>query len=189
MSFETDSNAPTFRKQVLVDAIRSTIRTVGGYPYVMETPVLYPGKDRTFYSLVYATRNPVGVEVFRDCQAKTLAAQDSVRSAMKGQKRANESGMDDLLAGIDTGDFYAPAWIAEQECLARDALIRLAPQDGSEMSYKALWSAVLSEFGIKKTRLGKIAASLKASGDLDFPDWEQNRRVPQDNYKVMGRQT
>jgi three-Cys-motif partner protein len=55
------------RKAVLVEAISEAIGRLGGYEYVMETPVLFPTKDRTFYSLIYATRSSKGVEVFRDC--------------------------------------------------------------------------------------------------------------------------
>ena len=40
----------------------------------METPVLYPTKDRPFYSLIYATRSNKGIEVFRECQHDALKA-------------------------------------------------------------------------------------------------------------------
>ena len=180
-----DAAAPAARKLVLVDAIRETIGKLGGYPYVMETPVLYPLRDRTFYSLVYATRSSVGVEVFRDCQAKTLGAQDDMRSAKKDQMRSIKSGMDDLLAGVDTGQFHGQNWLREQEIAAEKELLALAAVDEEGCKYKDLWPQVLAECGVRKTRLGQMAANLKASGDLYFPDWEPNRRVPQDHYRVI----
>lgn len=180
-----DATAPATRKLVLVDAIRETIGRLGGYPYVMETPVLYPLRDRTFYSLVYATRSPVGVEVFRDCQAKTLGAQDVMRSSKKDQMRSIKSGMDDLLAGVDTGQFHGQNWLREQEIAAEKELLALAAVDEEGCKYKDLWPQVLAECGVRKTRLGQMAANLKASGDLYFPDWEPNRRVPQDHYRVI----
>jgi len=60
------------RRAVLVKAFAQTLRTIGNYPYVAETPILRPLKDRTLYSLFYATRHPTGIEVFRNCQFKTL---------------------------------------------------------------------------------------------------------------------
>lgn len=180
-----DAAAPAARKLVLVDAIRETIGKLGGYPYVMETPVLYPLRDRTFYSLVYATRSPVGVEVFRDCQAKTLGAQDDMRSAKKDQMRSIKSGMDDLLAGVDTGQFHGQNWLREQEIAAEKELLALAAVDEEGCKYKDLWPQVLAGCGVRKTRLGQMAANLKASGQLQFPDWEPKRRVPQDHYRVI----
>lgn len=56
------------RKQVLVDAFSSSLRSLGGFQFVAETPVLHRLKDRTHYSLIYATRRAPGTEVFRDCQ-------------------------------------------------------------------------------------------------------------------------
>lgn len=89
-----DAIAPTLgrstadaRKAVLVEAISEAIGRLGGYEYVMETPVLFPAKNRTFYSLIYATRSPKGVEVFRDCQHATLKAQDQVRADLQVAKR------------------------------------------------------------------------------------------------------
>lgn len=180
-----DAAAPAARKLVLVDAIRETIGKLGGYPYVMETPVLYPLRDRTFYSLVYATRSPVGVAVFRDCQAKTLGAQDDMRSAKKDQMRSIKSGMDDLLAGVDTGQFHGQNWLREQEIAAEKELLALAAVDEEGCKYKDLWPQVLAGCGVRKTRLGQMAANLKASGQLQFPDWEPKRRVPQDHYRVI----
>lgn len=37
---------------MLVEAICEAIGRLGEYKYVMETPVLFPTKDRTFYSLI-----------------------------------------------------------------------------------------------------------------------------------------
>jgi len=39
----------------------------------------FPLADRTFYSLIYATRSAIGLEVFRDCQVATLLEQESRR--------------------------------------------------------------------------------------------------------------
>lgn len=70
---------PARRKRELVDAFSDTLRRIGAYPYVLETPVYFPLADRTFYSLIYATRSAIGLEVFRDCQVATLLEQESRR--------------------------------------------------------------------------------------------------------------
>ena len=73
------AHAGVQREQTLISCITEVVRRLGNYRFVMDTPVLYPTRDRTFYSLIYATRSKVGVEVFRDAQNATLLAQDAMR--------------------------------------------------------------------------------------------------------------
>lgn len=95
------------RKDTLVSAISEAIGRLGKYPHVLETPVLYPTKDRTFYSLIYATRSVKGIEVFRECQHDALKVQDIVRDQLKSTKRAETTMMDDMFAGTPTGNEFA----------------------------------------------------------------------------------
>lgn len=79
------------RKAVLIECFSATLRRIGGYPHVLETPVFYPLRDRTFYSLVYGTRAATGVEVFRDCQVATLKQQDDRRAEAKVAEQVRRS--------------------------------------------------------------------------------------------------
>jgi three-Cys-motif partner protein len=75
----------TARKTILIEAIRAVLSELGSYKYVAEVPVLRPVRDRLLYSLVYATRSAAGIEVFRDCQIKTLLEQNAMRGAIKAK--------------------------------------------------------------------------------------------------------
>jgi len=173
------------RKDILVSAISDVIARLGRYPYVMETPVLYPTKDRTFYSLIYATRSDVGIEVFRECQHDALKAQDLVRDQLKADKRAQATLMDDMFAGKPTGNEFAARWMAEQEVAARSALVDLIPEAPASVRYGDVWPAVLARHGVRLRRLARIAAELRAGGTLKFLDWAQRKQVPDDDYRVQ----
>ena len=97
------------------------------YEYVMETPVLFPTKDRTFYSLIYATRSSKGVEVYRDCQHATLKAQDQVRADLQVAKRDDLFNTTDMFGGAITGSEFAGRWMAEQEAAALMAIVDKIP--------------------------------------------------------------
>lgn len=172
------------RKSVLVAAISEAIGRLGGYPYVMETPVLFPLKDRTYYSLIYATRSTKGVEVFRDCQNGTLKEQDKVRSDLQFARRDELAGMTDMFGAAPTGDEFAARWISEQDKAARAALVDGVPTAPRTITYGELWPRVLAEFGVRKTRLGRIAAELKNSGEINFLDWGLRKQVPDDTYRI-----
>lgn len=93
---------PARRKQVLVDAFSDMLKRLGRYPYVLETPVYFPLADRTFYSLIYATRSTNGLEVLRDCQVVTLIEQESRRGKGKIEFAAERSGQTELFGSLAT---------------------------------------------------------------------------------------
>lgn len=173
------------RKEVLVSSINEVIERLGTFQYVMETPVLFPTKNRTFYSLIYATRSTKGVEVFRDCQHAALKAQDAVRADLQIAKREMQSGTPDLFGSMLTGNEFAGRWIAEQEVGARAAMLDSIPQRPECISYGNLWPRILARYGVRKVRLGRMAAELKAEGAIQFLDWGGPRKqVPEDTYRI-----
>lgn len=172
------------RKAVLVEAISDAIGRLGGYEYVMETPVLFPTKNRTFYSLIYATRSPKGVEVFRDCQHAALKAQDQVRADLQVAKRDDLFGTTDMFGGAITGNEFAGRWMAEQEAAALAAILDRIPICPSSIRYGDLWPGVLAKHGVRKTRLGRMAAELRNDGRIKFLDWAARKQVPDEAYRV-----
>lgn len=172
------------RKRILVSSINAAIERVGGFDYVMETPVLFPTKDRTFYSLIYATRSTKGIEVFRDCQQAALKEQDKVRAGLKVAKRDDLFGTSDLFGASVTGNEFAGRWIADQEAAAREALLAAVPAAPATITYGEVWPPILAEHGVRKTRLGRIAAELKAEGRIRFLDWAARKQVPDDGYRI-----
>jgi three-Cys-motif partner protein len=173
------------RKDILIAAISDVIGRLGQYPHVLETPVLYPTKDRTFYSLIYATRSNKGIEVFRECQHDALKAQDLVRDQLKSTKRAQTTMMDDLFAGTPTGNEFAARWMAQQEVAAREAMLEVIPASPAFIRYGDVWPAVLANHGVRGRRLARMAAELRDEGKLTFLDWAPRKQVPDDDYRVQ----
>ncbi|WP_066591800.1 three-Cys-motif partner protein TcmP [Sphingomonas pruni] len=178
---ETKADA---RKRVLVSSINSAIARIGSYPYVMETPVLFPDKERTYYSLIYATRSTKGVEVFRDCQEAALKTQDRVRADLRSAKRAEATGTMDLFAPVAEKNDFAARWTTEQEAAARRAIVDAVPLSPNSIAYGELWPRILAEHGVRKVRLGRMVAEMKATGELTFLDWGQRKQVPDDGYRL-----
>lgn len=177
-----ESDRPAARKVVLIDAFRRVLRDRGGYPYVAEIPVLRPVKDRTLYSLVYATRNSKGIEVFRDCQIKTIREQEVVRGAAKVARNIEDSGQGDMFG---TTHGFGPDLISQflqsEQGKAEELLLALA--NGSK--WGSIWPEVLTHHAVRRTELNVIAARLRKEGKLVFPNWQAGKRVPDDGYQVQ----
>ncbi len=174
------------RKDVLVECFAETLQRLGQFEHVMETPVYYPLRDRTFYSLVYATHAAAGVEVFRDCQVATLGQQDDRREEAKVADRALRSGQNELF--VETPRMAprpSETMIAAAEEAARRGMIDRLAEAPEGMLFKDLRLEILKLHVVRKQRVGEIAAELRKAGLLEFPGWEARKRVPQDDYLVL----
>jgi three-Cys-motif partner protein len=171
------------RKQVLVDCFSETVATLGGYPHVLETPVFYPLRDRTFYSLIYATRAPAGVEVFRECQVATLKEQDDRRAEAKVADQARRSGQNEFfLDATRMAGRPSDLTLASADAAAREMMAEIVASSPTGMKFDALRLQVMKKQIIKKERVGQLAAEMRKEGLLAFSGWEAKRRVPQDHY-------
>lgn len=180
-----DKDRPAARKLILINAFRQVLREKGGYRYVAEVPVLRPLKDRTLYSLVYATRSPKGIEVFRDCQVKTLEEQDSVRGAAKVSAATAASGQGEFFGTLQgLGPDTTSAYLQEELRGAEATLLSLIPVGLAARTWGDLWPDVLERHAVRKTDVNAIAGRLRKEGTLVFPDWQPLKRVPEDSYRV-----
>ena len=179
-----EPDRPNARKQILISAFRQVLGNLGNYPFVADVPVLRPLKDRTLYSLVYATRNDAGIEVFRDCQIKTLDAQDTVRSGAKIAAVQAQTGQSDMFATVQgLGPDLTAEYLKGERNKAEDLLIALVRSEPL-VTWAKLWPQILARHAIRRPELNAIAARLRQDGQLVFPDWEPGKRVPQPHYRL-----
>lgn len=176
------------RKGILIDAFSRSLSKAGNYEYVLETPILRPLKDRTLYSLFYATRRTPGVEVFRDCQVKTLQAQQAIRGVAKIENQIQNSGQGEMfnsLAGLAPDD--TATFLERQRIAAQADMMALIPLVPGFIEYGKIWPKILAKYAIRKTELSSIVGSLRKGGELDIPQWPLRKRVPEDDYRISRR--
>jgi three-Cys-motif partner protein len=175
-------DTPAARKAILVDAFKEAVSALGGYPYVMDIPVMRPVKDRMLYSLVYATRKPIGVEVFRDCQLKTLREQENVRGVIKiahVQAGSKQNELFGSMRDMSPGDMEQ--YLASEQAAAGNALGRLIPAQPSSVRYSEIWPKILLWHAVRKTDLNRMVADLRRQGDVRCINWRDRQRVPDDD--------
>lgn len=176
---------PKMRKEVLIDAFSKTVSSVGSYKYVVETPILRPLKDRTLYSLIYATRKPAGLEVFRDCQAKTLRQQDSVRGAKKLENLSTQSNQAELFGSFhEMAPDESATYFQENARGAELAFLQSIPDAPAMIVYGDLWPEILAKYAIRRTELNALASRLWKDGIILIPQMSGRKRVPDDSYQL-----
>lgn len=177
---------PDERKVILVDAFSECLAQIGKYRYVAETTVLRILKDRALYCLFYATRHPIGMEVFRDCQIKALSVQSAIRGAAKVQHVATRTGQRELFQSLHEMAPDELTFFLQGECKsAEGTLLALAPEKPNFIPYEKLWPQVLARHVVRRPDVNKIAARLRREGRLFFPDWEKGKQIPQPSYRTQ----
>jgi three-Cys-motif partner protein len=176
---------PEARKTVLVSAFTESLAKLGNYRFVAETTILRPLKDRPLYCLCYATRHPIGIKIFRDCQIRALQEQSATRAAVKLQYAAKTSGQAEMFESLhDMGADELNEFLASERQRAERSLLELTPQKPAAIRYEMLWPEVLARHVIRHPQVNELAVKLRKAQALEFPEWEKGRRVPQPSYRT-----
>lgn len=174
------------RKEILVSAFSESLTRLGHYHYVAETTVLRRVSDRTLYCLFYGTRNPAGIEVFRDCQINALMEQSKVRAATKVERGELRTGQGEFFHSLhDMGPHELTDFLRGQKLDAERTILQITPRQPQHILYKELWPRVLVRHVVRLTEVNKIASDLRRQGQLQIPDWEKRKQVPQQNYRIQ----
>jgi hypothetical protein len=140
----------------------------------------------TLYCLCYATRNPRGIEVFRDCQIKALEEQSKTRAATKVKHAATSSGQGEFFESLhDMGPDALTSFLADERRQAQTTLLNLTPTQPRSILYEKLWPQVLARHVVRRPDVNAMAARLRGEEQLLFPDWEKGKRVPQALYRTQ----
>ncbi|SFK29126.1 three-Cys-motif partner protein TcmP [Falsiroseomonas stagni] len=165
------------RRSIILEAFAQTLRDVGGYSFVAETPILRPSIDRHIYSLVYATRHRAGVKEFRDAQQKTIEEQEIVRDGVKMESRSGSQT--ELFSSAEMKPSAIAAFIEREAELAEQMLLALIGSSATDATaYGEIWPQVLSRRAITHAELNKLVAKLRRSKTILSDHWMPRQRVP-----------
>ena len=184
---EISSLSGEARETALTDKARDTLARMGEFRYSPAITVDEEAVDRCLYKLIYLSRHPMGIRVFRDAQQAALTAQAVNRTARKSARNADRTGMDDLFAAVEP--------INQAERSARmlqrgnregvKRAIQLIQASGDQgIKWGDLWPSVLEDMDITHSQLAKAIAQARKAGELEIPNWGPKVRVPRDEYLI-----
>jgi three-Cys-motif partner protein len=160
------------------------LRRDAGYKYAPVISVDKPLHDRTLYKLIFLTRHPKGLQVFRDSEHAALEAQTHSRSKAKAGAREVKSGMADIFGGTADIQFdRSTVTLKAGEEAARAKLLQMLKSAGpAGARWLELWPPILDATVVTHSRLGRIANDLRKSGVVVAPDWPSERhKIPKDD--------
>lgn len=176
------------REAAITDRARDALRKMGGYRFAPALTVDETDADRPLYKLIYLTRHPAGLKVFRDAHVKALETQASYKSVRRAEARKAASGMDDMFTAISQiypGERIALE-IAKGEAAARAMLLKVLAGCPEGVLWRDIWPAVLDACVITHGKLGDIARELRADEQIRVPAWTSSiQKRPKDEFQIQ----
>lgn len=175
------------REDAAVQEYTRNAKLVGGFNFGCSAIVLNPEKDRTHFNLIYLTRRPEGVEVFKETEKKAMEMQETARAAAHKRKREARTGQLDLLGSKELHDSSHYESLRERYLAKARGLVLHALESKNRLLYDDAWTLALSEPMSWESDLKQWIEELKEKGRLEVVGMLPRQRVPhrgEANYLV-----
>lgn len=168
---------PQEREDDLVLSYARRVQQAGGYDHSCAAIVLYPQVERCFFHLIYATRNPAGVEVFKRVERDAMALMEQVRAQAQHRVEVERSGQPALFSPEQLHQarrledlrrrYLAQAQEQAEACL-REGPVPFDRLWADAMSWPLVWDGDLKEW----------IAGWQGQGTLEIQGMKPRQRVP-----------
>jgi three-Cys-motif partner protein len=166
------------RDDALIEAYAANVRKTGGFNYVCSAIVLHPEKDRTHFHLIYATRDPKGVEVFKQAEKKAMSVMEAARADAQQRKRQTKSGQTELF-GSDA--LHHPGYyesLREHYTSRVHDRVLLLLQGQKRIAYDDIWDSTLTEPLVWESDLKEWIKEWITKGEVRIEGREPKERTP-----------
>lgn len=177
---EVDRLQGRYREDRLEQLAVEKLREQAGFPFAPVISVDKALHNRTLYKLIFLTRHPKGLQVFRDSERAALQAQAMSRGLTKAGAREAKSGMADIFGpDVDSQHDRSARLISDGRDQAETKVLTALRSAGpTGLKWSALWPLVLETTVVTYSALGRIVNDLRKDGVIDAPGW------PSENYKI-----
>ena len=175
------------REDAAVQEYTRNAKLVGGFNFGCSAIVLNPEKDRTHFNLIYLTRRPEGVEVFKETEKKAMEVQETARADAHKRKREARTGQLDLLGSKELHDSSHYESLRERYLAKARGLVLHALESKHRLLYDDAWTLALSEPMSWESDLKQWIEEWKEEGRLEVVGMQPRQRVPhrsEENYLV-----
>jgi three-Cys-motif partner protein len=197
-SFERLFGSATFRENVqglaqqdredaALREYTTNAKAVGRFNFACTAIVLHPEIDRTHFNLIYLTRNPKGVEVFKDAEKKAMEIQESARAEAQQRKRVARKGQSELFGSKEMHDSSHYNSLRDRYLDKARGLVLASLQSKGRLLYDEAWTLALSEPLTWESDLKDWIEDWKQAGQLEMDGMRPRQRVPhlnEGNYLV-----
>lgn len=171
------------RESASISLYIEQLRTTGAFTYVTSTRILKPLHNRSYFHLIYATRNPKGILKFREVEKKVVTEQETVRETAQREDRETRTGQTEI-AFAPTGEL-TPSRQAERasQLLKAEAKIRNLVRSGP-IAYETLQPLVLELPLVWHTDLNRMLMDAHRNNQLMIEGMRPRQRAPKEGNLI-----
>jgi three-Cys-motif partner protein len=130
------------REDALVAEYRTIVAARGNFQFTCSAIVLHPEFDRTRFHLIYATRHPTGVKVFKDAEKAAMQQMKQIRGDLQ-QRKHEDDAQPPLLPDMWRDSSYFDSLRERYTQRAKNAILVLL-REKQRSSYDAAWELAMS---------------------------------------------
>jgi three-Cys-motif partner protein len=131
------------KEDAVVEVYREILERVGGFNYTADALVLHKSNDSTRYHLIYATRNPKGVDVFKKSEKKAMMAMRKFRA--ESDRRRKKDDQIELFGAEVLHETPYFDLLRERYLEKGKNAVKAELQASQRVSYDKVWALALRE--------------------------------------------
>ena len=155
------------------------VKVAGGFRYVLPAIVLHPEIDRTHFHLIYATRHPKGVEVFKGAEKRAMEEMERLRAAAQRRRREERTLQGEFLFLTESAPQSRYYQDLRERYLGRaQQEVRRLLRNRGQVSYDVVWSAALRSPLVWESDLKSWIQAWQKQEEVRVDGLEGRQRVP-----------
>lgn len=170
------------REDAIVTEYSECVKRVGEYRYTSSAIVLHPKKNRTHFHLIYATRDPKGIQVFKEAEKRAMPVMERTRDEAQKREREERTGQTELglFSGAVPQDPSAHFRFLRERYVsrARAAVLDLV-QTKQQLIYEEAWSSAMTFPLTLESDLKDWIREWEQDGRLETTGMKARQHVPQ----------
>lgn len=134
------------REDAAVEEYCKNVAKTGKFGFISKAIVLRPENDRTHFHLIYATRHPKGIEVFKKAEQVAMAEMEHARAEARQRKSEEKTLQCDLFnePEVRHSTFHFDELRDRYLAKAKSSIVHILKQVG-QILYDDVWALALSE--------------------------------------------
>ena len=174
------------REDAIVTAYSERVKNVGAFGYTSSAIVLHPKKNRTHFHLIYATRDPKGIQVFKDAEKKAMPVMEKTRDEAQKREREERTGQTEFAFGsMTTQDpsLYFQSLRERYTSRAKTTILDLI-RSKKRLPYDKAWAEAVRFPLTWENDLKEWLRDWESTGRLEFTGMKETQRVPQRGQNI-----
>jgi three-Cys-motif partner protein len=174
------------REKAMIELYCDRVKKAGEFAHVTYARIDKPTADRTYFYLVYGTRHPKGLIVFRKVEKGFTEEQGRVRLTAKQNRRIERTGQNELfgVADADLPERPFEQERTEQLKAARIRLIKMIEQRPRNR-FEDVQISLLEMPLIWESDIKEMVKSLCDEGRIDIEGMKGRERTPKPGHVLV----